>query len=186
MASARSKGREVTKKILIELSDAGGSVVESSLNPYGKLRIANIFVEGGKVQRTQMRKKLLALASQGLISVKEKKSEISISLLPPGEIQALKYKIDDIAITRQDWWDRKWRMILFDVPEEHRVLRSNFRNKLDDLGFVKLQNSVYVHPFECHNEIDFIRNVYGIKQYVKIVIVDKIEGESQLRKQFNL
>ncbi len=186
MVSSRTKGRILTRMILMTLAEAGGGLVQSFLDPYGRTRFANQFIEQGKIDRMRMRKKLLALEKQGLLTLREKKHEIAISLTPTGLLQAHRYKIEDMKLLKPEHWDRKWRMVLFDVPEEHRSVRNIFKQKLDDLGFVQLQHSVYVHPYACHNEIEYIRTAYDIKQYVKMVIVDKIEGETVLRKHFDL
>jgi DNA-binding transcriptional regulator PaaX len=186
MATPRTNGREITRTIILALADAGGGIVESFLEPYGRLRVSNMFVENGKIQRSIMRKKLLALQKQGYITVKEKKGEIALTLQSSGQEKALEYKIRDLLLVKPEWWDRKWRMVLFDVPESQRVTRSKFKKTLDVLGFVQLQHSVYVHPYACHNEIEYIRTTLGIKDFVKMVIVDKIEGESVLRKHFDI
>lgn len=186
MAYERNNGRELTRAIILALAEAGGGVIESFLDPYGRLKVANMFVDHGKIQRSRMRKKLLALEKQGLLSIKEKKGEIAINLSAEGLERAHGYKVRDLALVRPAYWDRKWRMVLFDVPEELRVVRNKFKKTLDFLGFVQLQHSVYVTPYACHNEIEYIRSTYDIKPYVKMVIVDKIEGESVLRKHFDV
>jgi phenylacetic acid degradation operon negative regulatory protein len=43
-------------------------------------------------------------------------------------------------------WDKKWRIILFDVPESKRTIRQMFRLKLMDLGARMLQSSVWITP----------------------------------------
>jgi len=186
MANERNNGRELTRAIILALAEAGGSVIESFLDPYGRLKVANMFVAKGKVQRSQMRKKLLALQKQDLLTVKEKKTEVAISLTEEGLERAHSYKVRDLTLVKPVYWDRKWRMVLFDVPEELRVVRNKFKKTLDFLGFIQLQHSVYVTPYACHNEIEYIRSTYDIKPYVKMVIVDKIEGESVLRKHFDV
>lgn len=45
-------------------------------------------------------------------------------------------------------WDKKWRIILFDIPESQRTVRQLFRLKLMDLGVRMLQSSVWITPSE--------------------------------------
>ena len=47
-------------------------------------------------------------------------------------------------------WDRKWRVLIFDIPENVRWKRDALREKLKELGFGMIQKSVWVspHPFE--------------------------------------
>jgi DNA-binding transcriptional regulator PaaX len=44
-------------------------------------------------------------------------------------------------------WDKKWRIILFDVPETQRTLRQMLRLKLIDWGARMLQSSVWISPY---------------------------------------
>ncbi|MBL9168893.1 MAG: hypothetical protein JNN07_14230 [Verrucomicrobiales bacterium] len=43
-------------------------------------------------------------------------------------------------------WDGKWRLVIFDVPNEHTRLRNRFRAQLRRAGYGWLQNSVWVSP----------------------------------------
>ena len=47
-------------------------------------------------------------------------------------------------------WDKRWRILIFDIPEKIRWKRDVFRGKLKTLGFGMVQQSVWVspHPFE--------------------------------------
>lgn len=43
-------------------------------------------------------------------------------------------------------WDKKWRIVLFDIAELNRKKRDMLRAKLKELGFGMLQQSVYISP----------------------------------------
>jgi phenylacetic acid degradation operon negative regulatory protein len=43
-------------------------------------------------------------------------------------------------------WDGKWRMVLFDVPQNRASDRTRLRRSLADRGFGYLQNSVWITP----------------------------------------
>jgi phenylacetic acid degradation operon negative regulatory protein len=43
-------------------------------------------------------------------------------------------------------WDGKWRMVVFDLPEEQRVLRNALRKQLRAARFGGLQGSVWISP----------------------------------------
>lgn len=44
-------------------------------------------------------------------------------------------------------WDRKWRVVVFNIPEKERAKRTRFRQILSDCSFGRIANSVYVSPF---------------------------------------
>lgn len=45
-------------------------------------------------------------------------------------------------------WDGKWRLVIFDLPEERKIRREALRRKLYELGFGQLQKSIYISPFD--------------------------------------
>ena len=51
----------------------------------------------------------------------------------------------------------------FDIPEKLKRAREVLRDKLKDIGFIELQKSVFAHPFECEDEINFIVEVFQIR-----------------------
>ncbi len=85
-------------------------------------------------------------------------------------------------------WDRKWRIVIFDIPEKMRRERAALRSFLRRNGFVRLQNSVFVAPFANMDALDFIRREYKIEKYVNFIIgeTDRRENDSLLRKKFGL
>jgi len=54
------------------------------------------------------------------------------------------------------------------------------------LGFYELQKSVWIFPYECKNEIDFIVEFFGLRKYVRFGILESINNELHLKKIFNL
>jgi phenylacetic acid degradation operon negative regulatory protein len=53
-------------------------------------------------------------------------------------------------------WDGRWRLVVFDVPEEHRVARDKLRDYLHSRGFGYLQNSVWVTPDDVSGERELL------------------------------
>lgn len=45
-------------------------------------------------------------------------------------------------------WDRKWRIVVFDIAEANKKTRDNLRAKLRELGFGMLQESVWINPYD--------------------------------------
>jgi DNA-binding transcriptional regulator PaaX len=46
-------------------------------------------------------------------------------------------------------WDKYWRLVIYDVPENKRHLRDKLRSQIYDLGFRQLQRSVWLSPFSA-------------------------------------
>ena len=68
------------------------------------------------------------------------------------------------------------------------MAREALREKLKDLGLIKLQDSVWITPFPCEQEIDFIKNVFNLSDFwLDVVITENLGSkEYQMRKQFSL
>lgn len=109
-----------------------------------------------------------------------------IVLTKEGKKRALKYQIDEIKIKKPEKWDEKWRMVIFDIPEKRKKAREALRNKLNELGFKELQKSVFIIPYECEDEIDFIIEVFEIRPLVRFLRVDSFTNEEQFRLKFGL
>ena len=96
----------------------------------------------------------------------------------------LAYNIDKIKIKMPKKWDKKWRMVLFDVPHTYRKARDSLRFHLKQLGFYQLQKSVFIFPYECKDEIDFITEIHDVGKFVRYAIVDSVDNEGYLKQVF--
>lgn len=103
-----------------------------------------------------------------------------------GKRKALTYRANNMKIERAGIWDKKWRVVIFDIPEDEREARDALRGHLESMGFFVLQRSVFAHPFNCRNEIDFLIELYGIREYVRFMVVEYIDNETHLKKFFKL
>ena len=83
-------------------------------------------------------------------------------------------------------WDKKWRVVIFDIPEKQRNKRNRLRSILIETGFVKVQNSVWVYPFRCDEVVALLKFELRLGRNAVYMIVDAIEGDEWLRKHFNL
>ena len=111
---------------------------------------------------------------------------VEIILTEEGRKRALKYKLNEIEIKKPARWDKKWRLVIFDIPEKKKKAREALRHKLRELSFYQLQKSVFVHPYECKDEIDFIIEVFELRPHVRLIRADYITNEAELRAKFKL
>lgn len=86
-------------------------------------------------------------------------------LTEKGKQKAMRYAAYDLDILKPKTWDRKWRLIIFDIPDKKKKSREFVRKELKRLGFFKLQESVFIYPFKCKDEIEFIRLAAGLSKY---------------------
>ena len=127
-------------------------------------------------RRGLLRSTIKRLEKQELISWKETDGELQLLLEEKGKKRVLQYKIDQLAIRETTRWDGLFRIVTFDIPENRRIARESFRKKLIELGFQKLQKSVFVIRFPCKDEIDFLRHSLEIAPYVLYIIAKNISS----------
>ncbi len=83
-------------------------------------------------------------------------------------------------------WDGKWRVVIFDIPEKRRVARTMLRSRLKKYGFRQVQASVWAYPFPCESIVTLIKTYFKLGDEVLYLIVESLEGDSQLRSKFKL
>ena len=98
-------------------------------------------------ERERIKKSLTRLEKQGLIKQRGAMDGYFV-LTAEGKAKAMRYKIEETKIQKQKRWDRKWRLVMFDVPEEKESATSDkFRtqkNRLCTLSKIRIYHSVSV------------------------------------------
>ncbi len=146
------------------------------------VRLGNRDYQGWGMRRTIKR-----LKKQKYVSVKEHTDgRVEVCITKQGMAKALMYQLDDMKLIEPKRWDKKWRELIFDVPEKYKHLRDIFRMRLVQLGLYQLQESVYVSPYPCFDEVEFLRELYGIAFTVQYLLVERIEDDALLRTHFDL
>ena len=92
-----------------------------------------------------------------------------------------------VALTAQKKrWDGRWRMVVFDIPERRRKVRGRLREVMQEVGFVRMQDSVWVYPYDCEDFIALLKTELKIGKDALYAIADPIEYDKQLRTHFAL
>jgi CRISPR-associated endonuclease Cas2 len=98
----------------------------------------------------------------------------------------LRYNLEKISLKPSTSWDKKWRIVLFDIPEKNKKARDVLRFHLKKMGFFEYQKSVFITPHNCEKEIEFISEFYRIKPFIRIIIATKLDNEFHLKSHFKL
>lgn len=83
-------------------------------------------------------------------------------------------------------WDGKWRMVIFDINEKRKKSREHLRYLLNKIGFVRLQDSVWVYPYEAEEIISLIKVDNFLQKEVLYLMIEKVGNDDNLRKHFRL
>jgi len=187
------KARKIKKSETIEIilkMLAAGIVIPAIFIFPGSALILKMFLEKNKINKNYRHfKKMLQQAKERrLVKIIEKNDELFLSITERGKNELKRYEFDDLKIPQPKHWDGVWRMVIFDIPEKVREARVVLSKKLKEMGFYQFQKSVFIHPFECENEIDFIKELFQINKYVVFLRLSSL-GEYHdliLKKYFDL
>lgn len=99
---------------------------------------------------------------------KKEEKVIIIKLTKTGQRE-----LDLIKIFEEKPWDNKWRIVIFDVPEEQRNLRNALRYRLKEWQFQQLQKSVWVSKKDIIKELKVFLREMGIENWVKVFVASE-------------
>ena len=168
-----------TTKALFALAIFGGILTAASVAPnvigawgYG----AAAREREQKNRYNKLRQSFYQLKKERAIVYKGEKEGVEIyEFTKKGRKKIRTFILDSLEIPAPAKWDGKWRVIIFDIPEKYRNARVALSKKLLDMGCYQLQKSVWVYPFPCEEEIEFLKETFEIKPFVNILIATEID-----------
>ena len=86
-------------------------------------------------------------------------------------------------------WDRRWRVVIFDIEEIERTVRKGLREKLRQLGLGMLQESVWVTPHDVSVDLREFLEHKGLGEAAFVLEVSAIlagDQDALVRKIWNL
>ncbi len=182
----RKPKSEIVKDILYWLMVAG-VVAISATSPYFGVNLIKSIKRWQKHKPKKVYDAFYRLLKSGCVKMEKKKHQIYISLTEKGKKKAGWLQIDALKIKRPKKWDGKWRIVIFDISQLKRIYRDAFRGKLKELGFYRLQKSVWIHPFDCRDEIELLREFFGLSEKeMRLIVAENIGKDDWLKKIFKL
>src|SRR3989338_3331501 len=182
-----SKIHRLLKNIFL----GGGILLISLASPTAGHKIASIllasYFRNRRFEKDRFLRDLKNLQKRELLSFREfENGHVEIKLSARGKEKALFYNIDDLKLDTKKPWDKKWRLVIFDIPHSFKKARDAFREKLKDLHFYQLQRSVFLSPYQCSEEIEFLGAIFKVRHCVLLLEVSRFEGEEKLRHHFGI
>ncbi len=143
--------------------------------------------EWQKINTRSLHNAIKRLYDAQLIDYKEyPDGSTALILSENGKERTLRYCLDTITIQKTSSWDGYWRIVMFDIPEQFKQKRDALSQKLKQLGFQPMQKSVFIFPYECKNEIDFIVEIFRLRPYVRYLIAKEIDIALDFKIRFRL
>ncbi|MDO8492794.1 MAG: CRISPR-associated endonuclease Cas2 [bacterium] len=186
MFKTYSAGNQVNIEAIVLKTIATAGLLALVLCAPNALQVLKQF--GFDKKRKKNPKYLINKAVQRLIRnglVVTEKDGKSVSVTKKGQKTLAFLEAGMIKIKRKKW-DGKWRLVIFDIKEKRRNSRRQLRFLLSQIGFVRLQDSVWIYPFESKELVTLIKLDNFLQKEVLYLTVEDIENDQELKKYFNL
>jgi len=139
-------------------------------------------------KKTKINRALQSLEKKDILNLQEKNGKVTVYLKNENHPKIIEYSIKSLLDfkRKEKKWNGKWFFVFFDVPEIQRNKRNYLRKFLIKLGFYPYQKSVYIFPYECEREVELIKKIVEGAKYIKYIIAEKIEEETDAKEYFKL
>ncbi len=178
-----SKG-ELVKNILLTLASIG-AVATFVVLP-GMTAVLSLFKPRNKKERSSLGRTLHSMKINGFVNIRKQGINYSLSITSKGQRRLARYHFDNLSLKKQKRWDGLWRLVTFDIPETKRGARISLNIKLKELGFLPFQKSMFLYPYNCKEEIDFIKDYFNSHDHIKYFLVKGFEGNEKFKRHFKI
>jgi DNA-binding transcriptional regulator PaaX len=127
------------------------------------------------------------LEQEGLVTVSGEYANRRVRITEKGREVMKQIEFGEYVIPEPAFWDGKWRVLIFDIREKRRRVRTQLRRLLQGAGFVRVQDSVWVYPYPCDDFISLVRAHLksGVGE-IRIFVAEALESDKDLREHFCL
>ena len=183
------KKKHITNEVLLSLLGVGALLVVAVVAP-GAVRMFKGFSRREHswedYHEASVKRGVERLWRRGLVKIKDVEGGQVVQITEKGKTQLLRFSLTSLKIPVQKIWDGKWRMVFFDIFATEDSIRREFQQRLKRLGFYPMQKSVYVYPYPCRKENQFLREILQVPHEVKLATVIRLENDEDLREVFGL
>ncbi|KKU50189.1 MAG: CRISPR-associated endonuclease Cas2 [Candidatus Zambryskibacteria bacterium RIFCSPHIGHO2_12_FULL_48_10] len=177
----RSKRKHLQQIILATVAGAGilgiGLLAPNVLGAMAKLGIIP-----NRRQKEYVSSSASKMVKKGLMRFNGKFYELTMA----GQERLRRWEFNQFKFERPKKWDKKWRVIIFDIPDKKRKERDQIRTLFKSAGFYLLQESVWVYPYDCEDIIALLKTDFGVGKNLLYLIVEELENDRYLRDEFDL
>lgn len=174
-------------KNILRLLAGVGTIGAIFIFPGATPALGSLFLGDKQYSRWQTKQVISALGKRKYVEMQYlEDGRVRVKITKKGLTKALTYELENMSLDIPRKWDGKWRVIIFDIPQKYNRVRDLFRMRLKQLGMYKLQDSVYVSPYPCFREVEFLRELYGVSFTTQYLLVEKLEDDQYLRDHFEL
>ncbi|HEY4528632.1 MAG TPA: CRISPR-associated endonuclease Cas2 [Candidatus Paceibacterota bacterium] len=174
--------RTNTQKVILNSIKVAGVLSVALLAPNALQALEKLGPMPKTRQKEYISSSATKLVKKGLVKFTGRNYELT----KEGEKILELWDIQDYGLKKPKRWDKKWRMVIFDIPNRKRRERDKISEIFTQAGLYRLQESVWVYPYDCEDIIGLLKTELGIGRNVLYVIADEIENDKYLRAHYNL
>lgn len=185
-ARKRRKKENVQRAILQTLAVAGAVGVSVIALPL-LIGIGQVAKQAGYRIRYRANTAVGRLAQKGWIKFAERNGKKHIEITEVGRrALALEQARASTLARKKRRWDKRYRLVMFDIPQYRKSTRDRLRLLMRDFGFLRIQDSVWLSPYDCEELIALVKAELRLGKDVIYAIVEEIENDGWVKKHFNL
>jgi CRISPR/Cas system-associated endoribonuclease Cas2 len=181
-ATNKRRRRDMRRAMIMTIGVAG-IIAAAAVAP----NMFQILGRSGALNKLKYQSKsiLARLKIKGEIEFVERDGKQYVQLTNRGE-EFLMIERQKMLLAKPRKWDRRYRLVMFDVPEKRKKIRDQLRHQMQEVGFLRIQNSAWVYPYDCEEFIALLKADLHIGKDVLYAVVEEIENDAQIRKHFRL
>jgi DNA-binding transcriptional regulator PaaX len=140
-----------------------------------------------KAERRRIHEEIKRLHQRRLLDIEVKNGKEYLKITEKGRTTLKEFNFELLALPKLKNWDKKWRLVMFDIPEGKRRARQSLQAKLVSLGFYPLQRSVFAYPYPCEDEVDFLKKFLDVEHLIIYCETASLGvNEIKVRRHFGL
>src|SRR3990167_3290715 len=178
----RRKKENIQKAVLAAVA-VTGTLALGMLAPNIFLALPGLMGKNKYKLAFQARTAASRLAINGYVRFVEKNGKKRMEITEAGR-RAIGLEEQKVALAAQygKRWDKRWRLVMFDIPQHRRRDRDRLRYEIQACGFLRLQDSVWVFPYDCEDLVVLLKADMRIGKDILYAIVEKI-GRASCRER---
>lgn len=135
---------------------------------------SGFYVQGMReVDKSEFSQALKRLRERGLI----KKYNVDVNKVI---LQLTDLGRNALGLEVEEEWDGKYRIVIFDIPEQKRVVRNLFRRRLKEWGFRRWQQSVWVSKRNVTKRLKILIADLKIEDWIAVIESEDISIGNKL------
>ena len=175
----RIKIGKVQKAILAGL--ATGVMISVAIMAPNALKLFKPILKKNKAGKYNFWRSLENLERGGLV---EKNEKGQYSVTDKGRNALLIHSTD--ILRKPMRWDKRWRVIIFDIPKDREKIRQRLRHTILIHGFLMLQKSVWIYPYQCEDLVALLKSELRLGRQLLYMVVEGLENDKHIRDHFKL